>query len=499
MVTVVNGKLEPTYTSILENKKNRKMKNIKFMYSKYTLLIGLIFIVTASCERDPSDDIEFATFPAVAEVFTDSPIGLGTDFYFPYGGSKPTAWSVDEEVSYKGSASMRFDVPNANDPEGSYAGAIFRIDGEGSGRNLTEFDALTFWAKASQAVTLGEIGFGEDFLQNKYLATRINVDLTTNWVKYIIPLPDPSKLIRERGMLRYAAGGIGPVGSEVGYTFWIDELQFEKLGTIAQPQPTILNGQDVSEQVFTGSDIDIAARGLSQTFNVNGRNLTVYTTPAYYTFTSSDTSVAIVNEEGVLTIVGAGTADVTAVFAGVAAKGSLKVTSNGFLPTSPVPTTPEADVKSIYSDAYTAVTGSNFTPDFGGSTTQTTEVTSNDDSVLLYTNNNFTGIIFNNTVDASALTHLHIDIYTQRANTNVGIQIRDVGANGEIETNIFNGFPDGDDKDFRFAATGLTVNGWTSFDIPLDGDLTSQKNNLGALILTDGPDFILDNIYFYKE
>jgi hypothetical protein len=44
---------------------------------------------------------------------------------------------------YKGTASMRFDVP-VGDPGGSYAGAIFP---DATGRNLTGYDALTFWVK----------------------------------------------------------------------------------------------------------------------------------------------------------------------------------------------------------------------------------------------------------------------------------------------------------------------------------------------------------------
>ena len=111
-----------------------------------------------------TEDVEFATLGKTGEIFTDAPIGLGSDFYFPFLGSKATAWSVDNNEGYESEASMRFDVPNANDPEGSYAGAIFRVDG--AGRNLTEYDALTFWAKASQGVTIGEFGFGQDFLEN---------------------------------------------------------------------------------------------------------------------------------------------------------------------------------------------------------------------------------------------------------------------------------------------------------------------------------------------
>lgn len=472
------------------------MKKIKFIHSKITLLIVLVFLINLSCERELSDEVEFATLSNTAEIFTDTPIGLGSNFYFPYTGSKPTAWSVDDEESYKGTASMRFDVPNADDPEGGYAGAIFRIDG--AGRNLTGYDALTFWAKGSQAVTISEIGFGEDFEENKYLTTLQNLKLTTNWVKYIIPIPDASKLFDERGMLRYAAGGIGPVGSEVGYSFWIDELKFEKLGNIAQPIPAIMGGVDQNQQAFTGTMITLT--GLTQTFNLgSGRNQTVLAAPSYFTFSSSDVDIAQVSETGIVSVVGTGTADITAILAGVAAKGSLKVTSIGSLPSAPVPTRPANNVKSIYSDAYTAATESDFTPNFGGSTTETTEITSNDGSILTYTNNNYTGILFNNTVDASTLTHLHVDIYTQIAGTSVGIQIRDIGANGIIETDVNTGNPIGDDKDFRFTATGLTVGGWTSFEIPLAGNIASQKNNLGALILVGGPDFILDNIYFYKE
>ncbi len=473
------------------------MKNIKFIYLKITLLSILLFAINISCEREVSDEVAFATLPKTGEVFTDTPIGLGTNFYFPYEGSKATAWSVDDEVSYKGSASMRFDVPNANDPEGSYAGAIFRIDG--AGRNLTEYDALTFWAKSSQAATLAEVGFGEDFVENRYVTTLLNLSLTTNWVKYIIPIPDASKLFEERGMLRYAAGGIGEVeGQEVGYTFWIDELKFEKLGTIAQPQPAIFFGEDLVSKAFLDTEGPIT--GLTQTFNLaSGINETVVAAPSYFSFSSSDIEVARVSELGIVSVVGSGTATITATLGGVKAAGSLTIESLGALPIAPIPMIPATDVKSIYSDAYNSVTGSDFTPNFGGSTTQTSEAGSDGSSVLLYANNNFTGIIFNNTVDASTLTHLHMDIYTQQAGTEVGIQIRDIGANGEIETNVNNGFPIGDDKDFRFTATGLSVGEWKSFDILLGGDLTSQKKNLGALILTGGPDFILDNIYFYKE
>jgi hypothetical protein len=71
---------------------------------------------------------------------------------------------------------MRFDVPNVGDPLGAYAGAIFRTE---TARDLSGYDALTFWAKGTQAGLINEIGFGQDFLENKYLVTT-NLQLTSN-------------------------------------------------------------------------------------------------------------------------------------------------------------------------------------------------------------------------------------------------------------------------------------------------------------------------------
>jgi hypothetical protein len=294
------------------------MKNRKINYLRNSFLLTIIALVNLNCERDLSDEAQDATFPKTAEVFTDAPVGMGTNFYFPYGpdannpvGSKFSAWSVDSNVSYKGNASMRFDVPNANDPQGNYAGGILRVDG--AGRDLTGYDALTFWAKASQGVTIGEIGFGEDFYPNKYMTTMTNISLGTAWTKYIIPIPDASKLLHEKGMFRYSAGSQGTNGA--GYTFWIDELKFEKLGTILPLQASIMNGNNITRSTFVGVTSTIS--GVLTTFNMpNGINQSVTISPAFLNFTSSNTAVATVNDSGVVTPISAGTAVITATFNG---------------------------------------------------------------------------------------------------------------------------------------------------------------------------------------
>ena len=219
------------------------MNNMKTINHKLSLLalVGLVSALFSGCERGLSDRVKEATYPKNPDVFIDGFSG-GLQ-YFPFGGSKLTAFTVDTQTKYAGSAAMRFDVPNVGDPEGAYAGAIFPDMG---GRDLTGYDALTFWAKATQAATINEIGFGNSFGENKFLTTVANLRIGTNWTKYVIPIPDPSRLSMEKGMFWYAEG---PEGGN-GYSFWIDELKYEKLGTIAQPRPSIMNGEEKVEQSF---------------------------------------------------------------------------------------------------------------------------------------------------------------------------------------------------------------------------------------------------------
>ena len=473
------------------------MKNYRMINIRFILLLGFGIITLSSCERSFSDDVEFAEFPANGDIFLDAPVGITNQFFEsfdPATGANPEGFGTDDNVAFQGTTSIRIDVPAPDDPDGPFIGGIFRD--RGAGRNLTGFDALTFYARGSTTATIGEVGFGTDFGENRFAVVARDIRLSTDWRKIVIPIPDASKLVQERGMFLFSAGTQSTGG--FGFTFWIDELRFEKLGTIGQPSPAIFDGQDIVSETFNGSEFVIT--GLTQTFNLeSGINQTVSAAPAYYDFASSDNSVAIVDGSGVVTVIGEGTSNITAQLASVGASGSLAVTSTGTLPTAPTPMVPAADVSSLFSNAYANAVEIDVNPGFGGSTTSTQIFSNEGDDVLIYANNNFTGIILNNTLDASARTTLNIDVYVQDAATSVEVQIRDVGANQELETNVFNGLPEGDDVDRRFTISGLTPGEWTSIQIPLDGDLAAQRNNLGALILAGGPNFIFDNIYFFTE
>ena len=469
------------------------MKNIKFIYSKTMLLTGLLFVITMSCEREISDQSEFATLSKTGDIFTDSPIGLGSDFYFPYSGSKASAWSVDESEGYESYASMRFDVPNANDPEGNYAGGILRVDG--SGRDLTEFDALTFWAKASQGVVIGEIGFGQDFGLNKYQVSEIDISLGTNWQKYVIPIPDPSKLFDERGMFWYSAGTQNTGGN--GYTFWIDELKFEKLGTIGQPRPAIVNGEDLVQDAFAGIDLELT--GLSQTFNLgNGLNKTVNLAPSYFDFSSSDPSLAFVDQYGIISVSN-GSAVITASLAGVQAEGSLTINTIGGFDVAPTPTRIPSDVISLFSDTYTNVPVDFFNGYWEPyQTTLSNDFVVNGNNMINYTNFNFVGNQFASpTIDATEYSNVHINIYLPEVPSNLDflITVRDFGpdqVDGGGDDTFQQVFFDGDDFE---AGT------WSTLEFPVT---LETRNNMGLIIYeningSSLTEFYVDNIYFYKN
>lgn len=466
------------------------MKNKKLIYSKITILFGLLFIAITSCERELSDQAELAGNPKTGDVFIDGFTG-GLN-YLPFGGSFFEAFTVDSENVYKGSSSMRFDVPNVGDPNGAFAGAIFRLD---SGRDLSDFDALTFWAKGTKAGLINEIGFGQDFLENKYLVST-SLQLSTNWRKYVIPIPDPTKLFQERGMFWYAEG---PENGE-GYSFWIDELQFEKLGTVAQPQPAISNGIDKSEDAFTGVDINVS--GLTQTYNLeSGNNITVNTAPSYFNFKSSNENVGVVNETGLVTIVGEGTTKITATLGGVLAKGSLELTSRGAFDLAPIPTRDPSKVTSIFSDTYTNVPVDFFNGFWEPfQTTQSSEFAIGGNNMINYTDFNFVGNQFANpTVDATQKSNVHINMYIPNnvpANIDFLITIVDFGPDQA------DGGGDDTRQQIFFDKSLFVANSWITLDFPID--MMANRNNIGLIIYeningSSLSNFFIDNIYFYEN
>ena len=400
------------------------MKNINYKYSAITLITALLITISISCERE-FDSMIPADFPTNGDVFID---GFSTGLaYEAWGDVK--AFDVDKEVSYKGEASMRFAVPDEGQT-GGYAGGRFVTS---IARDLSGYDALTFWAKATKAASIDIIGFGNNAEGSKYRASLNGVKVNTNWKKFIIPIPDAAKLKRETGMLYYTE--TPEDGS--GYTFWIDEVKFEKLGTIAHQKPAIFNGENQVNKTF--NSIKIPTVGLSYVANLpNGVNQVVDVAPSYFTFSTSDNAVASVDETGMVSVLSAGTAVISASMADVEAEGSLTVESSGDFVHAPTPTVNADSVISIFSNTYTNVPVEYYNGYWQPyQTTLSADFTIDGNDVLNYTNFNFVGIQFTApTINASDMTHLHLDVFIpNEVNPGDKLQIRavDLGADGSFD------------------------------------------------------------------
>ena len=463
----------------------------KYNYFHF-FLVTLILVLPFSCSRD-LDDLEPAEFPVDGNVFLDGFSG-GLN-YAAFGGSKVTAFEVDNDIVYKGTASMRFEVPDFEDPQGAYAGGAFFTSG---GRNLTGFDVLTFWARASQPATLDLVGFGNDLGEGKYAATLSDVAVNTNWKKYIIPIPDPSKLTQERGMFFYSEGP----ENGLGYTFWIDEVKFEKLGTIANLRPAILETQDQVITAETGDKLPIG--GTFMIANMpNGTDQRVNFEPAYLEYTSSNTTAVTVSETGEAMVLDVGEATITAKLGDIEALGSLTIESSGeaIRPTQPAPTPTRSQdsVISMFSNVYNDVVVDTWNPFWQFSTAQVQDIKIGDDDVKRYKQLNFVGILTEaEKINASQMTHFHLDIWTPDATALPAafrVLLVDFGADGN--------FDGGDDSSHEVTINApiLKTEEWVSIDIPLSNftGLTSRTNIAQLVLSGDLPNLFVDNVYYYDD
>jgi len=448
-----------------------------------------ILLGVTGCERDVTG-LDPAPYPSGGEVFLDG-FPPGMDFQ-AFGDSKVDALDIDFLDTYEGTRSMKISVPDAGNPTGGYAGGAFVTN---PGRDLTGYDALTFWAKASMPVTLDLAGFGNDNTgTSEYVAVRTGLSVSTVWKRYVVPIPLAEKLTTERGLFQFADAP----DDGVGYYLWFDEVQFEKLGTIAFPKPAIAN-QTANLRVGGTARVE----GTSVTYDVSGSPVTVQASPGYFTFASSNPAVATVDAAGVIRAVGLGDATITAELGDLEADGAVTVVVSEAPPApeeaAPTPTVPEADVISLFSDAYTDVPVSTWSADFDLADFADVEIAGN--PTKEYTNLVFAAIEFlSPTVDATAMTHFHMDIWTPdptAAPAAFKIKLVDFGPDGA--------FGGGDDSEHEITLDDTTTPAmatgqWASLDIPF-ADFTglTGRANLAQLILSGDPNTIyVDNVYFWR-
>jgi beta-glucanase (GH16 family) len=160
---------------------------------------------------------------------------------------------------------------------------------------------------------------------------------------------------------------------------------------------------------------------------------------------------------------------------------------------APTPQRTAANVKSLFSNAYTNLPVTTWSASWDNA--DVADFSIGADNLKKYTNLLFAGIEFP-IINASAMTHLHMDIWTPDASS-FKIKLVDFGPNG-----IYNG--GGDDREHELTYNTTTnpaiANGqWISLDIPLSNfsTLTTRTSLAQLLISTHSNTVFVDNVYFY--
>jgi hypothetical protein len=459
---------------------------LPFRPARLALVAGFLAAFTAACDRD-SDPVGPAPLPDDSVVFDDNLAG-GVDFQ-AFSGSKFDAVQRDTNERQSGTASLRITVPAPDDPTGSYAGGAFVA---AVPRDLSGYNAITFWAKASRTANLDVAGVGNDNMgTSRYTAEVRGLALTTAWQKFVIPFPAASALNAERGLFYFAEGA----EEGQGYTIWMDDIRFETISGLGNPRPAIGTQSLSLEMGGTGR-----VTGTTAAWTIAGQETVVLAAPSYFTFTSSNPAVATVSALGEITVVGEGTATITAALGTIEAAGAVTVqTIAGPTGAAPAPTLPAGDVISLFSNAYENVTVDTWSASWDNADVEDVQIGGSD--MKRYTNLVFAGIEFTSApINASTMTHFHMHVWTPDPTAPPAafrIKLVDFGADGA--------FGGGDDVEHEItldaASTPALISGeWSSLAIPLSAftGLTT-RSNLAQLIISGSPNTVyVDNVYFFR-
>jgi len=444
---------------------------------------AIITATNTASGRTATATVTVAAVGVGALVFSDDYDGGVT--FVGFGGAD-NAVSIDATTIHNGRKSLKAVITAT----GAFSGGAFV---SAVPRNLSAYNALTFWAKANVARSTLNVGIGNNGTSSLLNAESLDIPLTTTFQKFIIPLPNPAKMVGYDGMFHFADG-------PTNYTVWFNDIQFETLPSSQVGLPTAVTANWPATTVGVGSGSQLIPAPNTVSFTTpalsNGGKLTDVAW-RWYTLTSSNTAVATVNPDGLVTGVSAGTATITATLGGLAVAGNSPVTVTAplALPTTiaPTPTVAAADVISLFSSAYTnrAVETWRTSWSAGNSALVDPYVIAGH-NVKRYSLFNFVGVEFGiavpaNAVDASAFTTLHVDLWTPNPSANLEIQlVNDASGTAAIG---------------KYQAGALATGSWISLDIPLASfaGLTS-KNKLQQLLFVAAAPTVLyvDNIYFRK-
>jgi hypothetical protein len=461
--------------------------------AKHGSLLGLAamlaVLAAAGCSHNPESPAVASTDPIVF----DDDFGDAVD-YQAFMDSKLDAVQMDFSVAFNGPASLRVTVPGPGATDGTFAGGAFTTS---SRRDLTQYNAISFYVKSSVDATLNIAGTGNDNTGTSlYQSSENDIPMTTDWTHVIIPIPNPSRLDDEGGLFFFAEG----YEDDAGYDFWMDEIRFVSTEGITDPRPVM---DTRTESTFVGGSVEIT--GTAVTFDLGRDDVYIDCFPACFDYFSTDDGIATV-EDGTIEAVGSGDATITAKLDTVDADGAVTINVMG-APDGPAPepTVAESGVISLFCDVYDNVPVNTWHAFWTGSTGEVRDMVLHGDNVKVYTDLNFAGVEFvgDNLIDAATpgMTHFHMDVWAPSGGL-FKVKLVDFGANEQYDGG-------GDDTNGELTLNGGTTppffsGQWSPLEIPLSDftavGLTDTPEHLANLVISssDVHTVIVDNVYFHR-
>jgi hypothetical protein len=209
-----------------------------------------------------------------------------------------------------------------------------------------------------------------------------------------------------------------------------------------------------------------------------------------FTYSSSNTSVATISGSTV-TLTGSGSTTITAtqsssgIYGSASVAATLVVTMPSLIAAAPTPPARSAtDVVSLYSNTYSNISGIDWFPNWGQSTTAS-DVFIEGNQTRKYENLNYQGVQFSGSVNALGMSFLHIDIWTPNCT--------------EFNVYLINTSPTLKEQKVTLTPS---LSGWNSFDIPLTSYNLITLTSINQIKFDCSPFgsslVYMDNFYFWK-